>query len=63
MLAQVPFAAAATRARERAARSGTPLLAGTAIHILRSTEAGSQGGSKAEALAQVALAHGAKVGY
>ena len=62
-LAQAPFAAAAARAREHAARSGAPLLAGKAVHILRSTEAGSQGGSYAEALTRVALAHGAKVGY
>ena len=62
MLAQTPFAAAAARAREHAARSGAPLLAGKAVHILRSAEAGSQGASTAEALTRAALAHGAKVG-
>ena len=62
-LAQTPFAAAAARAREHAARSGTPLLAGKAVHILRRAEAGVQGACVAEALTQVALAHGAKVGH
>ena len=62
MLTQTSFAAAAARAREHAARSGAPLLAGKAVHILRSVEAGIQGASNAEALTRVALAHGAKVG-
>ena len=62
MLTQTAFAAAAERAREHAARSGAPLLAGKAVHILRSAEAGTQGVSSADALTRVALAHGAKVG-
>ena len=61
MLTQTPFAAAAARVREHAASFGTPLLAGEAVHILRSPEAGTQGASNAEALMRVALAHGAKV--
>ena len=61
-LLQTPFASAAARAREHAARGGQPLLAGTAVHIMKS--AGPKpGGDGAAALTLMAQAHGAKVGH
>ncbi len=59
---QTPFASAAARARENAADGGQPLLAGRAVHIMRSACA-KQSGDGPAALASMALAHGAKVGH
>ncbi len=62
VLLQTSFASAAARAREHAARGGEPLLAGRAVHIMKSACA-KQSGDGAAALSSMALAHGAKVGY
>ena len=61
VLLQTPFAAAAARARDHAARGGQPLLAGRAVHVIRGVGA-KQSGDGAAALTRMALAHGAKVG-
>lgn len=60
-LLQTSFALAAACAREHAARGGQPLLAGTAVHILKSAGV-KPSGDGAVALTFMALAHGAKVG-
>lgn len=60
---QTAFTAAAAHARAHLASSERPLLSGRAVHIVRSTAAKAGGDASAAALARVAQAHGAKVGY
>ena len=60
--AQVPFAAAAARARQAHQRQAAPLLAGERVHIIEDKAGKGAGGGNGAVLRRVAAALGAKVG-
>ncbi len=60
---QVPFAAAAARARQAHNRQAAPLLAGERVNIIEDKAGKGAGGGNAAVLRRVAAALGAKVSH